>query len=157
MAAAMARAPVGQQPEVPAPGKNEKKVVYGGVDYNTGQLTYTLADTKCGASFLVFLVTLLLAYAGMKIRLVCDNGRFHTTKAVRANFKPVVLDAVVAYASTRSDEFRLVANRVDLFAVERVQRDRVLLGVYLDDFAFHFLVGGCGQASEEHQRQHRTH
>jgi transposase len=76
--------PVGQQPEVPAPGKNEKRVVYGGVDYRTGQLTYTLADTKCGASFLVFLMALLLAYAGRKIRLVCDNGRFHTTKAVQA-------------------------------------------------------------------------
>src|SRR6516225_816318 len=58
--------PVGQQPEVPAPGKNEKKVVYGGVDYRTGQLTYRLADTKCGGSFLVFLMALLLAYAGRK-------------------------------------------------------------------------------------------
>jgi transposase len=77
-------APVGQQPQVPAPGKNEKKVVYGGVDYSTGKLTYTLADTKCGSSFLAFLVALLLAYAGKKIRLVCDNGRFHTTKAVQA-------------------------------------------------------------------------
>jgi len=77
-------APVGQQPEVPAPGQNEKKVVYGGVDYSTGQLTYTLADTKCGGSFLAFLMALLLAYAGKKIRLVCDNGRFHTTKAVQA-------------------------------------------------------------------------
>jgi transposase len=77
-------APVGQQPEVPAPGKNEKKVVYGGVDYRTGDLTYTLADSKCGGSFLVFLAALLLAYAGKKIRLVCDNGRFHTTKAVQA-------------------------------------------------------------------------
>jgi transposase len=77
-------APVGQQPQVPAPGQNQKKVVYGGVDYRTGQLTYTLADTKCGASFLTFLVALLLAYAGKKIRLVCDNGRFHTTKAVQA-------------------------------------------------------------------------
>jgi transposase len=77
-------APVGQQPEVPAPGKNEKKVVYGGVDYKTGRLTYTLASTKCGASFLVFLAALLLAYSGKKIRLVCDNGRFHTTKAVQA-------------------------------------------------------------------------
>ena len=77
-------APVGQQPEVPAPGKNEKKVVYGGVDYKTGRLTYTVAESKCGASFLVFLATLLLAYSGKKIRLVCDNGRFHTTKAVQA-------------------------------------------------------------------------
>jgi len=76
-------APVGQQPEVPAPGKNEKKVVYGGVDYKTGKLTYTLADSKCGTEFLIFLVALLAAYAGRKIRLVCDNGRFHTTKAVQ--------------------------------------------------------------------------
>jgi transposase len=76
-------APVGQQPEVPAPGKNEKKVVYGGVDYKTGKLTYTLADTKCGASFLAFLVVLVAAYAGRKIRLVCDNGRFHATEAVQ--------------------------------------------------------------------------
>lgn len=74
---------VGQQPEVPAPGKNKKKVVYGGVNYKTGKLTYTIADTKCGAAFLAFLISLVAAYAGRKIRLVCDNGRFHTTKAVQ--------------------------------------------------------------------------
>jgi transposase len=77
-------APIGQQPEVPAPGKNEKKVVYGGVDYRTGVLTYTVAATKCGAEFLVFLIFLLKTYAGQKIRLVCDNGRFHHTQAVQA-------------------------------------------------------------------------
>jgi transposase len=76
-------APVGKQPEVPAPGKNEKKVVYGGVNYKTGELTYTIADTKCGAAFLAFLIALVTAHAGRKIRLVCDNGRFHTTKAVQ--------------------------------------------------------------------------
>src|SRR5262249_47180342 len=38
---------------------------------------------KCGASFLLFLTALLAAYAGRKIRLVWDNGRFHTTQAVR--------------------------------------------------------------------------
>jgi transposase len=74
---------VGQQPEVPAPGKNEKKVVYGGVDYKTGKLIYTVADTKCGTAFLAFLIALVTVYAGRKIRLVCDNGRFHTTKAVQ--------------------------------------------------------------------------
>jgi transposase len=77
-------APIGQQPEVPAPGKNEKQVVYGGVDYRTGKLTYTVADTKCGTEFLTFLVLLVKTYIGRKIRLVCDNGRFHTTKAVHA-------------------------------------------------------------------------
>jgi transposase len=77
-------APVGRQPEVPAPGKNEKQVVYGGVDYKTGKLTYTLAATKCGVAFLAFLIVLVKRYAGKKIILVCDNGRFHATKAVRA-------------------------------------------------------------------------
>lgn len=75
---------VGQQPEVPAPGKNEKKVVYGGVDYKTGKLTDTIADTKCGASFLAFLIVLVARYAGRKIRVVGDNGRFHTIHAVQA-------------------------------------------------------------------------
>jgi transposase len=89
-------APVGQQPEVPAPGKNEKKVVYGGVDYRTGKLTYTLAATKCSAAFLVFLTALLAAYAGKKIRLVCDNGRFHTTQAVE-NFLARHCDQIAIY------------------------------------------------------------
>jgi transposase len=75
---------VGNQPEVPAPGKNEKKVVYGAVDYATGKLTYTVAETKCGTAFLEFLIVVLAKYAGRKIRMVCDNGRFHTTKAVLA-------------------------------------------------------------------------
>lgn len=77
-------APVGQQPEVPAPGKNEKKVVYGAVDYATGRLTYTVSQSKCGGAFLVFLLVVLKKYAGRKVRMVCDNGRFHTTKAVLA-------------------------------------------------------------------------
>ena len=74
--------PVGQQPEIPSPGKNEKRVVYGGVDYKTGKITYTVAATKSGLNFLAFLVALVAAYAGRKIRLVCDNGRFHQAKAV---------------------------------------------------------------------------
>ena len=75
---------VGTQPEVPTPGTNEKQVVYGGIDYATGTLTYTVAATKSGVNFLAFLVALVAAYAGKKVRLVCDNGRFHTTKAVQA-------------------------------------------------------------------------
>jgi transposase len=80
-------APIGTQPEVPAPGKNEKKVVYGGVNYANSRITYTVGDTKSGTNFLAFLIVLLAAYAGRKIRLVCDNGRFHHTKAVHAWLK----------------------------------------------------------------------
>jgi transposase len=77
-------AAVGTQPEVPAPGQNEKRVVYGGIDYATGRITCTVAATKSGAHFLAFLLALVTAYAGRRIRLVCDNGSFHYTKAVRA-------------------------------------------------------------------------
>jgi transposase len=76
-------APVGTQPEIPAPGQNEKKVVYGGVDYATGKITYTIADSKSGVNFLLFLIALAKAYTGRKVRLVCDNGRFHHTQAVQ--------------------------------------------------------------------------
>lgn len=75
---------LGQQPQVPAPGKNQKRTVYGGLDYKTGKFTYTTAGTKCGAEFIAFLVALLAAYVGRRICLVCDNGSFHDTKAVRA-------------------------------------------------------------------------
>ena len=74
---------VGQQPEVPAPGKNEKRVVYGGINYVTAKTTYTIAGSKSGVNFLAYLQALVKAYAGRKVRLVCDNGRFHHTKAVR--------------------------------------------------------------------------
>lgn len=74
---------VGSQPEVPAPGKNEKQVVYGGIDYASGRTIYTIAATKSGTHFLAFLVALVAAYPGRKVRLVCDNGRFHHTQAVQ--------------------------------------------------------------------------
>jgi transposase len=42
-----------------------------------------VADTKSGTEFLAFLVVLVARYAGRKLLLVCDNGRFHTTMAVQ--------------------------------------------------------------------------
>lgn len=77
-------APVGTQLEIPASGKNEKKVVYGGVDCATGRIVCTIADSKSDLNFPAFLVALVAACTGRRIRLVCDNGRFHKTKAVQA-------------------------------------------------------------------------
>jgi transposase len=73
----------GSQPRVPSPGENQKKVAYGGIDYATGRITCTIADTKSGYNFPAFLIALAKAYGGRKIRLVCDNGRFHHTRAVQ--------------------------------------------------------------------------
>ncbi len=57
--------------------------MYGGIDYATGRIVYTVAQSKSGYNFLAFLISLVTAYAGRKIRLVCDNARFHHTRAVR--------------------------------------------------------------------------
>jgi transposase len=42
-----------------------------------------VADTKSGTEFLAFLLVLVARYVGRDIVLVCDNGRFHTTKGVQ--------------------------------------------------------------------------
>jgi len=72
----------GTQSEIPSPGQNTKVVVYGAVDYATGRIVHTVAPTKSGWNFIAFLIALLKVYAGRKICLVCDNARFHHTKAV---------------------------------------------------------------------------
>ena len=77
-------APVGRQPEVPSPGQNQKQVVYGGIDYATGRITTLITDTKSGWNFIVFLIALLKDHGTRKIRLVCDNARYHHTKAVQS-------------------------------------------------------------------------
>jgi len=76
-------AKIGYQPRISSPGKNEKKVVYGAVDYATGQITTMVSDTKSGFQFISFLSLLLRTYCGRRIRLVCDNARYHHTRAVQ--------------------------------------------------------------------------
>jgi len=101
----------GTQPQVPAPGQNKKRVIYGGVNYATGRITYTITETKSGWNFIAFLVALLKTYAGQKIRLVCDNARFHHTKAV---------ESFLAVHADRLKVFWLPTYCPDLNLIERV-------------------------------------
>jgi len=72
------------QPEVPTPGKNQKRVLYGGLNLKTGELTGHWAATKSGGHFIEYLETLLAAYPEQKILMIADNGSFHHTKKVDA-------------------------------------------------------------------------
>ena len=72
------------QAQVPTPGKNQKRVLYGGLNLRTGKLTTFWADTKSGTHFIEFLNVLLAAYPDQNILLIMDNGTFHHTKAVTA-------------------------------------------------------------------------
>jgi len=55
------------------------------------------------------LIVLVTAYAGRKIRLVCDNGRFHHTKAVRewlkANRAIIKIDILAAALLPESESY----------------------------------------------------
>lgn len=70
------------QPEIPTPGKNQKRVLYGGLNLKTGRLTPYWAYSKSGSHFIEFLEVLLADYPDRKILLITDNGSFHHTKAV---------------------------------------------------------------------------
>lgn len=72
------------QPEVRTPGKNQKRVLYGGLNLKTGQLTSHWAATKSGSHFMEYLEILLHAYPDQKILMIADNGSFHHTQKVDA-------------------------------------------------------------------------
>lgn len=72
------------QSEVTTPGKNAKRVVYGGLNLKTGHLTSYWASTKSGGHFIQFLEKLLLQYPDRSILMITDNGSFHHTKKVAA-------------------------------------------------------------------------
>jgi len=72
------------QPEVRTPGKNQKRVLYGGLNLKTGRLTSHWAATKSGAHFVEYLETLLHDYPDQRILMIADNGSFHHTQKVEA-------------------------------------------------------------------------
>lgn len=72
------------QPEIPTPGKNQKRVLYGGLNLKTGQLTGHWAASKSGGHFIEYLEVLLKEYPDQKIFMITDNGSFHHTKKVDA-------------------------------------------------------------------------
>lgn len=70
------------QPEVTTPGKNQKRVLYGGLNLKTGRLTGHWAATKSGGHFIEFLQALLADYPEQNILMIADNGSFHHTQQV---------------------------------------------------------------------------
>lgn len=75
------------QPKVTTPGKNQKRLLYGGLNLKTGQLTGYWAATKSGGHFIEYLQALLEEYRDQKILMITDNGSFHHTKKVEAFLK----------------------------------------------------------------------
>ena len=71
---------IGQQKRVPAtrPGIKQKRHVFGGYDWVTDTITWTIAETKNSSQFIRFLEHLLVTkYPSGRVVLVMDNAAYH--------------------------------------------------------------------------------
>jgi len=74
----------GEQADIPTPGQNAKRGVFGALDLRTGRWFYQLTEHKRSVEFIAFLTTLLTAYSQGVIYVIVDNASIHTSKAVKA-------------------------------------------------------------------------
>jgi transposase len=73
----------GQQADVPTPGYNRKRGIFGALELEDGALHYTITLSKKAADFIAFLETLASAYPGRPMYLVLDNASIHHAKLVQ--------------------------------------------------------------------------
>ncbi len=66
--------------KVPASGNNKKFVIFGGVDYKTGEIIFRQEERKNSESFTKWLDRLLKTIPYGKIVVVLDNARYHHSK-----------------------------------------------------------------------------
>jgi transposase len=74
----------GEQAQVPTPGQNRKRSVFGALEWATGQWVYAVEEHKRAVEFLAFLSRLSTVYPQRPIWVVLDNASIHKSKAVSA-------------------------------------------------------------------------
>jgi transposase len=74
----------GQQADVPTPGTNRKRAVFGALEWDSGRWHYQISEHKRASEFIAFLEHLLLAYPAQPLLLVLDNASIHKARAVEA-------------------------------------------------------------------------
>ena len=74
----------GQRTRIPAPGSQLALHVFGGYNWRSGQVSYTMAAHKNSDSFITFLEHLLSEYPHQALVLVMDNASYHHSYAVQA-------------------------------------------------------------------------
>jgi transposase len=72
----------GQQADVPTPGQNRKRGIFGAMELETGAFHYTITLTKKAVDFIAFLEKLKNAYPDRPLYLVLDNASIHHAKLV---------------------------------------------------------------------------
>jgi hypothetical protein len=65
---------------VPAAGKDQRRAVFGAVDYASGQVVWQLAAHKGGEGFAVFVARLAHTWPDEQLVLVMDNVSYHRAR-----------------------------------------------------------------------------
>jgi transposase len=73
----------GEQVDVPTPGQNRKRGIFGALELEGGALHYTITFSKKAVDFIAFLEKLTSAYSGRPMYLVLDNASIHHAKLVQ--------------------------------------------------------------------------
>ena len=68
---------------MPAAGEDAKFVVYGGLDYASGQVVWRIGAAKDGAGFVRFLDRLAEAFPDGQVVVALDNVGYHKSHEVR--------------------------------------------------------------------------
>lgn len=69
---------------VPAAGVDQRRAVFGAVDYASGKVVWQLADRKSGDGFAAFLMRIAETWPDQHLVLVMDNVSYHRSPIVRA-------------------------------------------------------------------------
>jgi transposase len=70
----------GQQAEVPTPGVNQKRSLFGALEWDTGRWVYEVTERRRSEEFIAFMEKLMLSYPGRPLLLVGDNAAIHKSK-----------------------------------------------------------------------------
>ena len=66
-----------------AAGQDQRRAVFGAVDYASGQVVWQLAEHKGGEGFVTFLARIAQTWPDDQLVLVMDNVSYHRSPAVR--------------------------------------------------------------------------
>ena len=99
---------------VPAAGKDQRRAVFGAVDYGSGQVSWQLHPKKSGDGFAAFLRQLAQTWPDDQLVLVLDNVSYHRSRVVRTWW---------AAQDGRVTPFWLPVYTPNLNLMERVWRD----------------------------------
>ncbi len=69
---------------VAAAGQDERRAVFGALDYASGRLSWQVCAAKSGAAFAVFLARVAQTWPDQTLVVVLDNVSYHRSPPVRA-------------------------------------------------------------------------